>query len=84
MLDFTFDAAYYWPEKKSQYGKWEYEKLPSGHEYYLYIPEKFKNDRENENAKLHSTKVKFYADEKFSDRGKFQTWQAKIAAASIL
>ena len=86
VLDFTFDAAYYWPEKKSQYGKWEYEKLPSGHEYYLYIPEKFKNDRENENAKLPMFVIFHGSDEKGAAVSKYgrifisKEFQEKISA----
>lgn len=51
-MAFTFDAAYYWPNKLVSYGQWLYEKTPAGHEYYLYLPEKYRNDRNNENAKL--------------------------------
>lgn len=51
-MDFTFDAAYYWTDKVSQNGVWRYELLPTGHEYYLYLPEKYRNDNNNESARL--------------------------------
>ncbi|MBR4998681.1 MAG: hypothetical protein IKY10_02260, partial [Clostridia bacterium] len=51
-MDFTFDGAYYWPANQYQDEKWLSETLPSGHSYYLYLPEKYKKDKDNENAKL--------------------------------
>lgn len=51
-MDFTFDGAYYWPTNQYQDEKWLSETLPSGHSYYLYLPEKYKTDKDNENAKI--------------------------------
>lgn len=70
-IDFTFDAAYYWPEKKSAYGEWLYEKIPAGHEYYLYIPQKFRNALQNEDAKLPMIVVFHGSDEKGASLGKY-------------
>lgn len=70
-LDFTFDAAYYWPEKKSVYGEWLYEKLPSGHEYYLYLPEKYRNDKDSADAKLPMIVVFHGSDEKGAALSKY-------------
>ena len=51
-LELTFDGAYYYNEVASEYGQWHYEKTHAGYEYYLYLPEKYRNDIKNENAKL--------------------------------
>ena len=51
-LPLTFDAAYYWTVSSFDTGKWLYEELPTGHKYALFIPEKYKNDTDNESAKL--------------------------------
>lgn len=50
-LTFTPDAAYLWATE-TQKGVWIYEKLPTGHSYYLYLPEKYRNDKDNETANL--------------------------------
>lgn len=70
-MDFTFDAAYYWPEKSSSYSPWLYEKLPAGHEYYLFLPEKYRKDRNNENAKLPLIVIFHGSDEKGASIGKY-------------
>ncbi len=51
-LELTFDADYYFYELSLFDGMWEYNKVPAGFEYYLYIPPKFRNDRQNESAKI--------------------------------
>ncbi|MCR5762046.1 MAG: hypothetical protein K6G00_01535 [Treponema sp.] len=51
-LKFTPDAAYLWPEETHLHGEWLYETLPTGHSYFLYLPEKYRNDRDNESATL--------------------------------
>lgn len=51
-LELNFDAAYFWPQKAYQDQKWKYEELASGYKYFLYLPEKYKNDKDNEAAKL--------------------------------
>ncbi len=51
-LPLVFDAAYFWVADSFQDAKWLYEELPTGHKYFLYLPEKFKNDKDNENAKI--------------------------------
>lgn len=51
-LKLTYDAAYYWTTTSYDDGKWFFEELPTGHKYFLYIPEKYREDRDNEQAKL--------------------------------
>lgn len=62
--NFTFDAAYYWTNNQYQDKLWLYEELPSGHKYHLYVPEKFKNNKNCEQAKLPLIVVFHGSDEK--------------------
>ena len=62
--NFTFDAAYYWTINQYQDKLWLYEELPSGHKYHLYLPEKFKNNKNCEQAKLPLIVVFHGSDEK--------------------
>ncbi len=48
----AFDAAYFWATVSYQDQTWLYEELPTGHKYFLFIPEKFRNDKDNEQAKI--------------------------------
>ncbi len=50
--ELNFDAAYYWVTESSVSGIWKYEENPAGYKYFLYLPPKYKNDKDNENAKL--------------------------------
>lgn len=51
-MTFTSDAAYSWPKKSVQMDEWTYVELVTGHNYYLYLPEKYRNDKDNEEARL--------------------------------
>lgn len=51
-LDLTFDAAYYWSAKKVDSDNWCFLDFPTGHKGYLYIPEKYRKDKDNADAKL--------------------------------
>lgn len=70
-LELTFDGAYYYSQTESDYGKWHYEKTYAGHEYYLYLPEKYRNDRKNESAKIPLIVVFHGSDEKGSSLVKY-------------
>lgn len=70
-LELTFDGAYYWTEKTSQYGQWLYEKVPAGHEYFLYLPEKYRNNNQDVNGKLPLIVVFHGSDEKSSSLSKY-------------
>ena len=48
----SFDAAYCWADKSLSVGQWLYEELPTGHKYYLYLPEKYRDSADDESAKL--------------------------------
>lgn len=67
-LEFTFDAAYYWASdeknSKGSIDSWNYEKLPAGHSYYLYLPPEYREDKDNEDAKLPLIVVFHGSDEK--------------------
>ncbi len=63
-MEFTFDAAYYWTKEKTPGAKWDFEKLSTGHCYYLYLPPQWKNDRDNESAKIPLIVVFHGSDEK--------------------
>ena len=51
-LDLTFDAAYYFSEESSASGVWAYEKSFSGHQYYLYLPQEYREASDEQSAKL--------------------------------
>ncbi|MBP5695573.1 MAG: hypothetical protein J6X11_02875 [Treponema sp.] len=51
-LKLNFDAAYYWSTKKFDDSTWSYREYATGHKYFLYLPEKYKNDKDNAKAKL--------------------------------
>ncbi len=51
-LNLTFDSDYYWADKEFDNSTWFYEHVPAGWEYYLYIPPEYRNDRQNELARL--------------------------------
>ena len=51
-LEFTFDAAYNQCVKSYDGNPWRYEELPTGHKYYLYLPEDYRKDKDNEDAKI--------------------------------
>ena len=51
-MTFTSDAAYSWPKKSVQMDEWTYVELVTGHNYYLYLPEKYRNDKDNEDVRL--------------------------------
>lgn len=51
-MDFVFDGAYNVPLVKYQSSHWYYEEVPAGHKTYLYLPEKYRTDKNNEDAKL--------------------------------
>lgn len=82
-LTLTADAAYLWPKETIQ-GKWIYEMLPTGHSYYLYLPEKYRNDKDNESAKLplivtfHGSCEKGTAVQKMGSRFVAPEFQKKI------
>jgi predicted peptidase len=89
-MDFTFDAAYWWA-KSSEIGIWQYEEVPAGFHYFLYIPEKFKNDKDNPYAELplivtfHGSTEKGLAPKYgriFTDK-KFQSRAGKNGAAVL-
>ncbi len=46
------DAAYLWPVLSQAEGIWKYEKLATGHAYYLYLPETLRQDKDNEDAHI--------------------------------
>ncbi|MBR4246669.1 MAG: hypothetical protein IKQ13_06705 [Treponema sp.] len=48
----TFDAAYYWTTKQFDASPWLYREYATGHKYFLYLPEKYRNDKDNEAAKI--------------------------------
>lgn len=70
-LELTYDGAYYDSETASEYGQWHYEKTYAGYEYYLFIPEKFRKDVKNENAKLPLIVVFHGSGEKGASLGKY-------------
>ncbi|MBO4319378.1 MAG: hypothetical protein J5857_02800 [Treponema sp.] len=51
-MDFTFDAAYWWAEGTESDSGFIYEEVPAGFCYFLYIPEKYRKDKDNQDAKL--------------------------------
>lgn len=51
-MDFTFDAAYWWATGTETESTFRYEEVPAGFCYFLYIPEKHRNDKDNQEAKL--------------------------------
>ena len=51
-LDLTFDAAYYFSEESSASGVWKYEKSYSGHQYYLYLPQEYREASDDQSSKL--------------------------------
>jgi len=51
-LDFVCDGAYYWPKTTVSMGSWKYENLPSGYQYYLYLPKNYWEDKDCESAKI--------------------------------
>lgn len=51
-MDFTFDAAYWWAKGSEVESTWKYEEVPAGFCYFLYLPEKYRNDKDNRDAKL--------------------------------
>ena len=48
----TFDAAYYWTTKEFDDTTWLYREYATGHKYFLYLPPKYRNDKNNANAKI--------------------------------
>lgn len=70
-MKFNFDAAYFWAEKKVYVDNWLYEELPSGHDYFLFLPEKYRKDKDNESAKLPLIVVFHGSDEKYSSLRKY-------------
>lgn len=48
----SFDPDYYWVDESSVMEPWMYERIFGGFEYFLYIPPEYRNDRQNEAAKL--------------------------------
>jgi len=48
----TFDAAYYWTTKQFDDSTWMYREYATGHKYFLYLPEKYRKDKDNVNAKI--------------------------------
>ena len=54
-LELKYDVDYYTITDSSDDGKWIYEKTLSGLSYYLFIPTKYKNDRNSFRLLLHST-----------------------------
>ena len=51
-MEFTFDAAYWWATGTETESSFVYEEVPAGFHYFLYIPEKYRDDRDNQEAKL--------------------------------
>ena len=51
-MDFTFDAAYWWATGTDSDNSFVYEEVPAGFCYFLYIPGKYRNDKDNQEAKL--------------------------------
>ncbi len=70
-LKLEFDADYFWAETILDDGKWFYEKVPAGFEYYLYIPEEYRKDRRNESAKLPLIVTFHGSNDKYAARLKF-------------
>ena len=50
--DLVFEPDYYWPEEKSDAGKWKFRKTYAGYDYFLYLPPQYKDDQHNAEAKL--------------------------------
>ena len=42
-LNLTSDAAYFWATKKFDDDKWLFREYPTGHKYFLYLPEKYRD-----------------------------------------
>ncbi len=63
-LNFVYDGAYYWSNNSKQFSNWYYENSASGHQYYLYLPQKYIHDKDNEEAKLPLIVVFHGSDEK--------------------
>ena len=76
-LELTSDATYYWTKESQTRGSWTYESSPSGYQYYLYIPEKYQNDRDNEEAKLPLIVVFHGSDEPGASYAKYGTMLAR-------
>ncbi len=70
-MDFTFDAAYFWSEKQSEYYDWKYEELPSGYKYFLYLPPKYRDDKDNETEKIPLIVLFHGSDEKWASLHKY-------------
>ena len=70
-LNFSVDAAYYWPVEKVDVNEWKYEELPAGYKTYFYLPEKYRSDRDNESARLPLVVVFHGSDEKWSSLSKY-------------
>ena len=51
-MDFNYDPAYWWAKGSEVESTWKYEEVPSGFCYFLYLPEKYLDDKDNQDAKL--------------------------------
>ena len=70
-MDFTFDAAYYWPEEELDINEWKYRKYPAGFMTYLYLPEKYRNNFDSVDSKIPLVVVFHGSDEKWASLHKF-------------
>ena len=70
-MEFTFDAAYYFQEQEREFCGWKFEKVPAGHQYYFYLPESVRSNKDDESKKVPLIVVLHGSDEKGSALHKY-------------